>query len=157
MQSRSVQSVAYALAKTPLLVHRACAFLACKSRVCAFAPGFSESCSDSLMLFPVVFFFFLCVLMQLTMCRSGFSLSLSLPLALLYGLICGSCTCCRTCSFVTGIHCDSFRRGRDRVFFFLSFKNWLLKLRADFGLSVAGSIFFVKSVVTGAKTVTNVV
>jgi hypothetical protein len=82
MQSRSVQSVAYALAKTPLLVHRACAFLACKSRVRAFARGFSESCSDSLMLSPVVFFFFLCVLMQLTMCRSGFSLSLSLSLSL---------------------------------------------------------------------------
>jgi hypothetical protein len=54
------------------------------------------------MLSPVVFFFFffffflLRVLMQLTICRSGFSLSrLSLPLALLYGLICGSCTCFR--------------------------------------------------------------
>lgn len=100
MQSCSVQSLAYALAKTPLLVDRACAFFACKSRVCAFARGFSESCSDSLMLSPVLFFFFffLRVLMQLTMCRSGFSLSLSrlsLPLALLYGLICGSCTCFR--------------------------------------------------------------
>ncbi len=98
MQSCSVQRVTYALAKTPLLVDRACAFLACKSRVCAFARRFSESCSDSLMLSPVLFFFFLRLLMQLTMCRSGFSLSLSrlsLPLALLYGLICGSCTCFR--------------------------------------------------------------
>ncbi|CAK9192702.1 unnamed protein product [Sphagnum jensenii] len=70
MQSCSVQRVAYALAKTPLLVDRACAFLACKSRVCAFARRFSESCSDSLMLSPVLFFFFLRLLMQLTMCSS---------------------------------------------------------------------------------------
>ncbi|CAK9858298.1 unnamed protein product [Sphagnum jensenii] len=71
MQSCSVQRVAYALPKTPLLVDRACAFLACKSRLCAFARGFSESCSDSLMLSPVLFFFFfLRVLIQLTMCSS---------------------------------------------------------------------------------------
>ncbi len=182
MQSCSVQRVAYALAKTPLLVDRACAFLACKARVCAFASGFSESCPDSLMLSPVVFFFFLRVLMQLTMCRSGFSLSLSLslslsrlslPLALLYGLICGSCTCFRLFPELEYLRrfavvlshlflCDGDslrfipRRKRSR-FFFLSFKNWLLKLRTYFVLSVAGSIFFLKSVVTGAKTVTNVV
>ncbi len=98
---------------------------------------------------------------------------LSLPLALLCGLICGSCTCFRlfpeleylrrfavVLSHLFLCDGDSLRfipkRKRSR-FLFLSFKNWLVKLRADFGLSVAGSIFFVKSVVTGAKTVTNVV
>ncbi len=98
---------------------------------------------------------------------------LSLPLALLCGLICGRCTCLRlfpeleylrrfavVLSHLFLCDGDSLRfipkRKRSR-FLFLSFKNWLVKLRADFGLSVAGSIFFVKSVVTGAKTVTNVV
>lgn len=98
MQSCSVQSLAYALAKTPLLVDRACAFLACKSRVCAFARGFSESCSDWLMLSTVLFFFFFFACWCSSRCAGQPSLSLSrfsLPLALLYGLICGSCTCFR--------------------------------------------------------------
>ncbi|CAM6020362.1 unnamed protein product [Sphagnum balticum] len=66
MQSRSVQSRIRSRQNSVACRSRL-RILACKSRVRAFAP---ESCSYSLMLSPVVFFFLLRVLIQLTMCSS---------------------------------------------------------------------------------------